>query len=173
MLTLSGCRRVSMQLLSDRLYTLRYHWRGRSVLCAGRETCLGCQIDRPRPVYYTVASVIIGDVAQGDKPRAVRGVVEICASARTIIEQCAAKYGEWAGTWVSMSRQSPKREWRCDASGYKEPGNSIDDGREVMLALATVLRVDDPAAGDSFEQWADRAAQMHCGLMRGTQLALG
>jgi hypothetical protein len=172
MLTLSGCRRVSMQLLSERLYTLRYHWRGRSVLCAGRETCLGCQIDRPRPVFYTVASVIIGDVAQGTKPCAVRGVVELCASARTIIEQCVHTYGKWAGTWVCMSRASSKREWRCDGAGWKEPGNSIDDGREVMLALATVLRVDDPEPVESFERWAQRASAMHLGLMRGTQLAL-
>lgn len=170
MLTLTGCRDVAMQILSDRLYTIRYHWRGRSLLCSGREDCLGCQIDRPRPVFYCVASVRFGLMAAPDRSNVVRGVVEMCNSAKVVIERAWRVYGKLAGTVVTLKRRSPRQEWSDAGSFWKEPGNSLGDDLEVMKALACVLKVDDPKEGASFEAWWAVAASMHRGLMRGTQL---
>ncbi len=170
MLTLGGARNVAMQLLCDRLYTVRYHWRGRSLLCCGREDCVGCQIDRPRPVSYAVATLRFGIAAEPDRSNVVRGVVELCASARLLIERAQRTYGKLAGCVVEMRRRSSRQEWSSVCASWSEPKNSIGDDSEVMAALAVVLRVDDPREGESFDAWLAGASAMHRGLMRGTQL---
>jgi hypothetical protein len=171
MLTLTGCREVAMQVLCDEIWTVRYHWRGRSLLCSGSDGCLGCQIDRPRPVFYVVATVRFGSHASPDRSNIVRGVVELCSSAKIILERAWRIYGKLAGVAVGMRRRSPRQEWTSIESWWKEPGNAIGDAEEIMRALAVVLKVDDPKPEQNFSGWICGAAAMHRGLMRGTQLS--
>lgn len=164
MISLAGVRDVRFQVLTDRSYVVRYHWRGRSLLCSGRDACVGCQIERPRPVFYIGASVVIG------VNPAVRGVVELCQSAHVCIQTNSRTFGKLQGLALNLRRGSPKSEWRAHGASWGEPRNSTMTERDVMDALACVLRVDDPGDGEHFEQWILRVGAMHANLMRGTQL---
>jgi hypothetical protein len=171
MISMSSARQVTLQVLTDRFYTIRYHWRGRSLLCSGDENCVGCRCDRARAVHYIGASIRFDPrrVKDGGDPP-MTGIVELCQSARVVIEREYRRFNKMVGLCVSMRRRSSKSEWEQVDASVREPGNRILDPRDVMMGLSAVLRVDDPAEGEQFETWLRRVSVMHRGLMRGTQL---
>lgn len=151
---------ATMLVCSKRPLAVRYHWVGRSVMCAG-VNCPACHLRSPKTVYYFAAHF------QREKR-----VVEACPSLVNLIERLTSTFclEHWNGIAFEAKRTNNRCPWTFSRTDYKPEVAAIVPEQEVTMAIANVYRLPPPVQDESFLTWTSRVAPAQSEVLRKCQL---
>jgi hypothetical protein len=157
---LSKLTSATFMVACRRPLAIRYHWAGRSVLCAGKD-CPACLLRTPKIIYYFAAHY----------QKQLR-VFEACPSMVNLIERLAGTlYLEsWNGLIIDARRTNNKSPWILSKTGHR-PDATVDvpEG-EIALSVANIYRLPAPESYETAQKWLDRVAPLQSRVLQQCQL---
>lgn len=139
---------ATFMVVSKRPIMIRYHWVGRSVMCAGRD-CPACLLRTSKSIYYFAATF-----------QKENRVIEACPSMVNAIERLAETLclENWNGIAVEARRTNNRCPWVFAKTGYFHQQSSIVPEVEVVAAIADLYRLSPPGANETGLTWVNRVA---------------
>lgn len=157
---LSKLKEATMLVASKRPLAVRYHWCGRSVMCAGRN-CPACHLRSPKVIYYFAAHY----------QKQLR-IIEACPSMVNLVDRLASTLclENWNGIAFEACRSNNRCPWIFKRTDYKPNVAALVPEQDVTLAIANVYRVPPPVQDERFMTWLERVTPAQSEILQKCQL---
>jgi hypothetical protein len=156
--TFEKSKDLRLLMLSDRLYSISYHWFGRSIMCAG-EDCPACATRSPRSNFYFGALVKFGkgidSVTVSPPTRQVCECPESMAHAiANAWEICGG--GSAVGMSIVLTRHSTRDVWTAADQRRVDCQHRAMSDAELINQVAVMYRLPASKEHENFSTWLAR-----------------